>query len=483
MTKNHENRSVRPPRSPSPAAVVRHASEPVIVIGAGLSGLAAARRLTERGFPVVVLEARDRIGGRVQTLHGFVDHPIDLGGAWLSPKDEPIRALFQPGFADRQIRDDWESLVVERGSDGHLHKMPFETEKRLWNQVVRMLRKLDREPAQSRRSVADALGLATRPLLQKLKFLAEFVADTGVMPDQFGAYPFGQSYDPDSPWVVSRSGIQQIAEELSQGLRISLCSVVSRISYSAHGANVELTSGETLSGRYVIVTVPLGVLQAPVGAAGHIVFVPPLSVPKQQAISALRMGTFNKLVLRFRHSFWEDWWSFLEILEPPPEGPLVLVNASRGRSTHELRNGACLIVELIGDFGRKYTPAPGDKPALRTLVGRIHEVLRQIYGRQTVESALFDVDAEQAVLCDWSHDPFSRGCYSATPPGGLHHVKALRTPELGTLFFAGEAMGPQGEDGHHQATITAACASGLSVAHRIGRKSHRNPSTNEGNTP
>lgn len=462
--------AVQPLRSPKPSSLRRHAEERVIVIGAGISGIAAARKLVERGFPVTVLEARDSIGGRVRTLHGFVNHPVELGGAWLSPKDPVIREVFHPRWASSQIHDDWESLVVARGPRGGYSKIPLLPEKKLWNKVVRLLGRLDREPASSRRTVAEALGLDQLPEALRLKFLAEFVADTGVMPHEFGAYAFGLSGDSALPWTVAKTGAQRIVDELAQGLEIRLRSVVSRISYDGHGVQVDLTSGASLRGRYVVVTVPLGVLQAPAGSIGSIEFAPQLNRAKQEAIAALRMGTFNKLVLRFKRPFWEDWWSFLEILDPPPEGPLVLVNASRGRDRAELTRGACLILELIGDFGRKYTPHPADLAAQRALVSHVLDRLKRIYGQRVVEAALPEASEQSYSLCDWSHDPFARGCYSATPPGCLHHVEALRTPEQGTVFFAGEALGARLNDELHLATITAAYASGVSVANRIGRR-------------
>ena len=84
-------------------------------------------------------------------------------------------------------------------------------------------------------------------------------------------------------------------------------------------------------------------------------------------------------------------------------------------------------------------------------------------------AALLDGNEQSFYLWDWSCDPFSRGCYSAVPPGCLHHLAALRRPEQGTVFFAGEALGVRVQDELHLATITAAYASGVSVANRIGR--------------
>ena len=461
--------AVRAPRRPAPRALERRARDRVIVIGAGIAGIAAARRLTERGFPVTVLEARDEIGGRIRTLHGFAAHPIELGGAWLSPGDPILREVFRPRWASGQLRDDWESLVVTPGPRGGYRRMPVGIETKLWNQVRWRLARLAREPASSRRTVAEALALDALPATLRHKFLAEFVADTGVMPHEFGAYAFGLSGDPALPWTVARRGARRIVDELAQGLHISLRSVVSRIAYDAHGAVVELSSGAAVRGRYVVVTVPLGVLQSPAGSIGSIEFAPELCAAKRQALAALRMGTFNKLVLRFKRPFWKDGWSFLEILDAPPDGPLVLVNASRGRDRAELQRGACLIVELIGELGRRLTPHPADLTAQRALVAHVLDRLMRIYGRRRVEAALLDGNEQSFYLWDWSCDPFSRGCYSAVPPGCLHHLAALRRPEQGTVFFAGEALGVRVQDELHLATITAAYASGVSVANRIGR--------------
>ncbi len=268
----------------------------VVVIGAGIAGLGAARALVERGHPVTVVEARDRVGGRIHTST-IGSQPVDLGASWIHGIDgNPLVALAEQAGAERFATDD-DSIAV-RDIDGETIGADAldEARDRLLGAVA------DGGP-----SVGEAADVGGRTLTADERTLLryalaseiehEFAADAGQL--SIAAIDEGEEF-PGGDEIVPR-GFRQLLTPLLGGYEVRTSTPVARIAHDANGIVVTTDMGETIAADRVLVTVPLGVLQA-----DSIVFDPPLPDAKQASIDRLGMGVLEKVVLRFDTSFWDD---------------------------------------------------------------------------------------------------------------------------------------------------------------------------------
>lgn len=440
----------------------------VIVIGAGFAGLSAARELMSRGISVTVVEAADRVGGRAKTLHGFVDHPIELGCKWVNRGDPFVADYLQTGLLGT-IPDKWEVMLAERAaSPDRYRRLELAEYKNVWQAfgaVNVAMSQATRGDGATIGGHADDLGLDLR---QRRLVDAEIASDAGVLPSGVGAYEWWQEGDGVGTNVYLRDGMSGLVSLLSAGLDIRLGRVVHRIDYNAAGATVHVVGHPPMSARYVLVTVPLGVLKAAPGEPGHIEFNPPLPPQKQAAIRAIPVGTFNKVMMRFRTNFWagrrvpfdDGRWTFLSLLDDHFGGPTVFADASYGRTAGELGGGAVLHGLVVGEWGRSVAMDDG---LVELMVSR----LKAVFGRREVEANIEGGGLPAFVMQSWDADPFARGCYSVSAPGTTPHRRNLGRPERGTLFFAGEAVGSDVVGGFRTATIVAALGSGADAAAKI----------------
>ncbi|MEM9178824.1 MAG: FAD-dependent oxidoreductase [Pseudomonadota bacterium] len=238
----------------------------IAIVGAGMSGLAAAHKLAAAGRAVTVFEARERIGGRVWTSDEL-DVPVDLGASWIhGTTDNPLTELSDVLGLDRIVTDD---TYVVRGEGGAL---------------------LDDYP-----DWMDEVANVQHSAGTELKNINQT------------AYLIDRDYGGDE--VVFAQGYAQIFEALIGGYDVRLGHVVEAISYSDAGVSITVR-GEPNAFEAVIVTLPLGVLKKDM-----VTFSPPLPAPKQDAISRLGMGLLDKLYLQFDDVFWDADASWIELPE------------------------------------------------------------------------------------------------------------------------------------------------------------------------
>lgn len=283
------------------------APEPVdvLIIGAGIAGLAAARLLHDNGYQVKVLEARDRIGGRIYTqFDGTL--PVDLGASWIHGiEGNPIWELAQThSLATRPT--DYDSLSLYRGRQ-LLSAAEIEAEAEAADQLALAL------------AAAAPMATSTVTMAQGLEdFLAETAVsasteqflrwwldtettlEIGLEPKAASLAAWGEDLILPGADHLFTGGYSQVPAALSPGLEIRLNTVVSAIEYDDSGVRVKprgvLSPAFTASAA--LVTVPLGVMQQ-----GTIRFDPALPATKQQAITSLEMGLLNKVILRFERIF------------------------------------------------------------------------------------------------------------------------------------------------------------------------------------
>ncbi|WP_166787062.1 MULTISPECIES: flavin monoamine oxidase family protein [Cryobacterium] len=286
--------------------------ERIAVIGAGIAGLAAARDLADAGYDVVLVEARDRIGGRIDTVTDKDwPFPIELGASFVWRTGQ---TTLDEDLTDRGVATAPFTAVPEvRTTAGTVLQVPGTGSQA----VGTALAWAADQPADV--SIAQALADSGASKLSTTD------ADTGVSDADWLDYQITVVLDPkcgapvaeQSSWYseadaqadpdadpgedrIVLGGFATLLTDLSEGIDVLGSSVVTRIAYSDAGASLRLGNGESLSADRVIVTVPLGVLKTKV-----MEFDPPLPFTHRGAISALGMGALDKIWLQFDEPFWD----------------------------------------------------------------------------------------------------------------------------------------------------------------------------------
>lgn len=413
----------------------------VVVIGAGVAGLAAARELRSRGANVVVIEARDRVGGRVWTHRGL-GVPVDLGASWIhGERGNPISELAKQADATTRATD-YESVRLwdhdgTRVPDELLDEIGDE-----WDEIVEkveeyagdglsfaaaLARVLDGEQLDpwERRALDWAVASIDVTSAENVERLAlDYMDDDD-------AYGGGD--------VLFPGGYDQVVALLARGLDVRLSERVTAVTV-ADDRVVVATDRGTHEGDRAIVTLPLGVLQA-----GSVAFDPPLPKAKRDALGALAMGTLNKVALVFPRV----WW---------PREPHFLSYMSRTRGEfpeflngHALTGAPVLMPFTGGDFARAL-----EDESDAAIAGHALRVLRTMGGGAVP-------DPTGVAVTRWHGDPFARGSYSHVPVGGTAAAfDALAAPVGDRLLFAGEATSRR-----WRGTVHGAFHSGVRAAREI----------------
>lgn len=408
-----------------PAASATAAGGParrVVVIGAGLAGLAAARSLQQLGWAVTVLEARERIGGRIWTSSHWADMPLDLGATWIhGVRGNPLTELADAVGASRRItRYD---RVASYATEGHL-LTDAESARLdgLRQQVFGAIRRAqDVDADRSVRQVVAPL-LQDRPLGSEGRRFVEFVL-SGDIEQEYGgsaarlsAHWFDSARALKGDDALFTEGFGVLTRHLAGGLSIATGQVVREVRWDGPTVRVQTGRGAVEADR-VVVTVPLGVLQA-----GGLRFTPEVPPAKRQAIERLGMGVLNKCYLRFSGAFWPPEVDWLEHVSDQPGQWTEWVSLQRATGW------PVLLGFNAADRGREIE-AWSD----RDIVASAMATLRTLFGNAVPEPVDYQITR-------WAADPFARGSYSfhavGSNPGMRDHLAA---PLAGRVFFAGEA--------------------------------------------
>jgi len=294
------------------ASAVAEVAEPgaaVLVIGAGMAGLGAARRLHDAGFAVRVLEGRDRLGGRTFT-DDSLGLPLDLGASWIHGTDgNPLTALADELGVERSAPTDWDN-EWEYGPDGdELDGATAAAADSALEDVLAYAAQQseDREEDAPLRDVVEE-AFADLDLEPDVELVARHYVNTTVEHEYAGAledlsawwWDEGEGYPGDDVLLVP--GYVALVDGLADGLTVDTGVVVDTVAVGedGSGAVVRDTGGGEHRADHVVVTLPLGVLQA-----GDVTFDLPLPEAKQTAIGRLGMGLLDKVYLRFPEVFWD----------------------------------------------------------------------------------------------------------------------------------------------------------------------------------
>jgi monoamine oxidase len=433
----------------------------VVVVGAGVAGLEAARRLVQARLSVIVLEARPRLGGRVDTLRlpGW-PAPVEAGAEFVHGRPPNLmRALAAAGAR----------LGAHPGRHERARRGGVGSSEKAWMQTQAFLDELPREDVSvadvlRRPQFANRLSRAAREMV--IGFVEGFNASDVRRVSALGLKQQADATEAEGGDALHRvrDGYDRLPQHLAAPLvrragALRLATVVSEIRW--RGRHVEIIARGALGGapsrvraRAALITLPLGVLQAPRSAPGAVRFVPALPRPKRSAIDRLAMGNVFKVVLRLRQ----------------PVGTGVLAPLGRDMSFLHLGSAAVptwwvprpfpptlLVGWVAGRRADEFTARH------RTSGSRLRAALAGLAGGVKTNAAALTAAVEDARLFDWADDPFARGAYSWIPVGGIDAPAALAAPLDGRLFFAGEATDTVGDPG----TVHGAMATGARAAAEI----------------
>lgn len=437
----------------------------VVIVGAGAAGLAALQELQREGVNAVVLEARDRIGGRIYTIRDERSaHPIELGAEFIHGSPTELLDIVRDArlLAYSVAGERWRS---RGGRLTRIHEF--------WSQLHRVMRHFDAKKKD--RSFADFLeGKPGGPSAADARRLTHtFVegfhaADATRISAKWVAEGGSPSEEPEERSMMRiADGYDLVPDWLARGVRhrIRTASIVRRIAWTPGHVGVTVRNASvdaftTMTARCAIITVPLGVLLADAHEAGAIAFEPALPI-LEQTRSRLAMGSVTRVTLLFR----ERWWTG-KLRSTPAGASLESLNFLHGEA---------------GDMPIWWTLQPMRATALVGWVGG-PGALRLAQREDVQERAIASVASNFGVTRrhvrdqlielfthDWQHDPFSRGAYSYGLVGGADWGKRLARPIEGTLWLAGEAATRNG----NTATVHAAIASGRHAAQSVVRTLQR----------
>ncbi|WP_300591263.1 NAD(P)/FAD-dependent oxidoreductase [Microbacterium sp.] len=422
-----------------------------VVIGAGIAGLTAARLLAAAGCTVVVLEARNRVGGRVQTdrTNGEV---TDLGASWIhGVTDSPVAAAAD-AFGMRMVEftvggyQPDSRPIAYYGPDGvrlsDAGACAFAADVHTVDAALLAVIAASAPDASYRdvteKALADQGWDAERT--QRVREYLEHRAE-----EQYGAWIedlAAHGLDDDAiegDEVVLPEGYDVLATRLAEGLDIRLEHVVTSVEWSADGVEVSTSNG-LFGGDSAVVTVPVGVLRSE-----DFVIRPPLPEPVAGALSRLTMNAFEKVFLRFPTRFWDE--GVYAIRQQGPES----------RAWHSwydltaLHGTPTLLTFAAGPTAREVAGRDAER-----IVADILTQLRRLYGDRVVEPT-------SVAITSWHDDPFARGSYAYMTLGSTTaDHDDLATPIGGVLHLAGEATWTD-----DPATVPAAMFSGHRAAERI----------------
>lgn len=410
----------------------------VIVIGAGIAGIAAANKLKQKGFNVIVLEAQEKIGGRIRTNRSL-GSAFDEGASWIhGPNGNPITNLAAQAGAKTFLTDDNSVNVFDTNAMPYSDSILADTENQ-FKAALTAVRKTG-TVTQSFQTVFNALyptKLDDRLWKYLLSAYLEF--DTGADISKLSSKYFDDDEKFNGPDVIVANGYDKITQFLAQGLNIKLNTRVTSVNHSENKIILS-ANGNYFEADYVLVTVPLGVLKKNV-----ITFTPALPADKRDAINDTQMGNVNKFLLIWNTAFWD---TSLEYIGYTPD--------TKGKFNYFLNmkkfiSDNALMTFAFGDYATA-TETMSDSQIKDAVMSN----LKSIYGTGIPNPSGF-------LRTKWGQNINTYGAYSfATNGTTSDDFDVLANAVNNKIFFAGEHTHKL-----YRGTVHGAYLSGIREADKI----------------
>ncbi len=408
----------------------------IVIIGAGMAGLAAAKYFKDRNVDVIVLEAQDKVGGRLKTDR-TLGVPFDEGASWIhGPNGNPITSLANNAGATTFETDDEEVEIFDIDGNAYPDNQ-FDPEEEQFEAI------LENFTGSVDQSFAEAF-YTQYPQYQDNRLWTYFLSsylefDTGGDISELSSLDFYDDEAFGGDDLIITNGFDTIAEFLAQDIDVRLNTPVSEVDY-ADGKVRIVTDLEDIEADFVLVTVPLGVLKEDV-----ITFTPPLSGGIEQAIDGLKMGAVNKFLCVWDAPFWDTDLHYIGFTSEQKGKFSYFINLRTFSDTN------ALMAFTFGDYS-KQTEQMEDAE----IISDIMTNLRAIYGTEVPEPTGF-------LRTKWSSNPYSFGSYSfATSGVRSSEFSKFEAPIDNKLFFAGEHTSRD-----YRGTVHGAYLTGIRAAEQI----------------
>lgn len=415
----------------------------IVIIGAGITGLSVARALRKRGKSVIILEARNRAGGRIHTFSNGFSTPVEGGAEFIHGKAPLTHSLMK----ECGVTSFHGAIKPWEIRDGKAHRESLFSGN--WNEFENALQNLREDMTMSQFMHLHFPG--NNQLESDVKRMVQGF-DAADM-NRISVFSIREEWASENEIPGSRliGGYSQLIKFLLKelndlGAEFQFNSIVSSVNWERGYVRVTTADGKDFEGAQVLITVPLGVLKA-----GTIQFTPALP-EHEAAFNRMEMGGVIKFLVEVRESFWETkgahhtlqnlaflfsdapvptWWT-----QKPDSFPL-LTGWLAGPPAREAEKDQHKLLQSAADS-----------------LSYIFQCSEEFLTKQIVTSSIIN----------WENDPFARGAYAYATVHSQDALKTITKPVDNTVFFAGEAF----HEGEEMGTVEAALGSASNVTEKIG---------------
>lgn len=422
----------------------------IIIIGGGICGLSIAKELLDAGKNIILIEAKEKTGGRIHTIRDQFSRPVEAGAEFIHGDLPLTKALLK------------EAGIETIARDGKIYKNPggkIQTTGDFTDDIKPVLRKL--------KKLSEDMPFA--------EFLAQHDFDEET---KSAAIRFAEGFDAADTQRISSFSIRdewagQKEEDtlqvdggyggmveyltthcLIRGCILVLSCEVSEVRWQKNQVSVHASDGKIFNADAAVITVPLGVLLSQPGEKGHITFTPPL-LEKEAAAKLMGYGTVIKVMLEFHEVFWSDKKFKDEAAQLDEMNFFVSENYFPTWWAHA-DHTIPMLTGWIGGPKAEQLKKESNEHILARAIDSLASTL------QTTTEFLRG-QLKTSSVQNWGVDPYAQGAYSYATVESKRAKKVLTEPVEATLFFAGEAL----NDGDDSGTVEAALKSAAQTVERI----------------